>query len=491
MSSILTITGLPHSLSQDGWWLPAAPADQRGGGQSRPAGSNWRHTARVLMLVMIADLLFWRHAPGASLAVFALAVFGAATADIRPRRQLLRPLILLILAAAPVIEMVQFVSVLFLILGFVISLVWARRPGASAADLLGLATGLLRDLPHRWINAKLLQSAKPKPAAGNLRRQLRDWAFPLAGTLILMGLLMQANPVLAKLLELDLDLWAMLTRITLWSGIALLVVPFLSPLVPEPATLPATGSVPLHRFGINAGSVLRALVLFNLMIGLQSLTDLSILTGGANLPSGMSLAEYAHRGAYPLLAAALLAGAFALAARPFLHEHRLIRPLLLLWIAQNMVLCGGAMLRLDHYIDAFGLTYLRIHAFIWMGLVAAGLGLMLVQIMRARSSEWLVWRAAALGLCTLYLCSFVNFAQIIAEQNLSRPRVDGGYLCRLGPMAHVPVADAERQRPGLDFIYVRHCPALIQPESGSWQEWGFRAWRVRRYALSNQTDAAN
>lgn len=70
----------------------------------------------------------------------------------------------------------------------------------------------------------------------------------------------------------------------------------------------------------------------------------------------MSHAEYAHRGAYPLLATAMLAGSFAMAARPFWAEHRLIRPLLLFWLAQNLALCGAAALRLDLYIAAYGQT---------------------------------------------------------------------------------------------------------------------------------------
>ena len=42
--------------------------------------------------------------------------------------------------------------------------------------------------------------------------------------------------------------------------------------------------------------------------------DFVYLWGGKTLPDGMSYAEYAHRGAYPLIATALLAGAFVLVA---------------------------------------------------------------------------------------------------------------------------------------------------------------------------------
>lgn len=107
----------------------------------------------------------------------------------------------------------------------------------------------------------------------------------------------------------------------------------------------------------------------------------------------------------------MLAGAFALAARPFLGEHRLLKPLVMLWLGgQNVALGLSAMLRLNLYVGGeYGLTYLRIHAGIWMGLVVLGLGLTAWQILRARSNGWLVLRAAGWGggdsLCLL-LCQF-------------------------------------------------------------------------------------
>ena len=56
----------------------------------------------------------------------------------------------------------------------------------------------------------------------------------------------------------------------------------------------------------------RSLILFNALFAVQTVLDLIYLWGGASLPDGMSHAEYAHRGAYPLVATALLAAAFVL-----------------------------------------------------------------------------------------------------------------------------------------------------------------------------------
>lgn len=495
MTQSLLIRGLPTSLARDGWWLSVNPpegADR----QSETATPRLPPVLGLLLLVVLADLLFWNHRPGVSVALFAVALFAVAIAGIRPRRALWRPTLLLLAAAAPVVDHVQPLSFGFLGLGLAFALVWVRRPEAPVATLSALATAFLRRLPRRWFGVLNLPRTGQRMMV--LRRQvtgpmpqalIRDWAFPVAGTLVFAALLMQANPVLARVLDIDFDLWTALSRALFWTGAAIFVAPFLAPDLPDPIPFPTFAALPLASLGLNSASVLRALFLFNLMIGVQTLTDLSILMGGAVLPKGMSFAEYAHRGAYPLLATALLAGAFALAARPFLGERRAIRPLLLLWIAQNMVLCGAAMLRLDHYVDAFGLTYLRVYAMIWIGLVAAGLGLVFWQVIRHRTNLWLFSCGGVLALATLYACSFVNFSHMIAAKNLSRDDADFAYICDLGPMAQSAIVDAMRRRP--DQLHpirdVQPCDALRPIRVTDWQEWGFRSWRVARYIAHVET----
>ncbi len=486
MTRTVLIPGLPRSLALDGWWLDAevAPAvPDRPQGSARSA--RWPNWAGLVALVALADLLFRNHAPGLSLVLFFVAILVVSAFGCR--RSVVRPLALLLVAAAPMVEHLQALSLAFLALGLTSALVWLHRPGVGMAKLAALSAAWLRRLPLQWLaplqprHGLAAQVFRNSLASRLVPGALRDWAFPLAGTLVFLALLMQANPVVARALELDLDLWSALSRVLFWTAAALFVAPLLAPDLPGPLKLSPIALPSLGRLGINARSVLRALVLFNAMIAVQTLTDLGILVFGVALPEGMGLAEYAHRGAYPLLATALLAGAFALAARPFVGEHRAVRPLLLLWLAQNMVLCGAAMLRLEHYIDAFGLTYLRIHALIWMGLVASGLGLVALQVVLGRTNPWLLTRCAALGVGTLYLCSFVNFAHVIAAQNLTRPSPDFDYLCSLGPMAQGALSAADLARP--EFLAsMQPCSLLLLPKDLGWREWGFRSWRVARYS---------
>ncbi len=106
----------------------------------------------------------------------------------------------------------------------------------------------------------------------------------------------------------------------------------------------------------------------------------------------MTHAAYAHRGAYPLIVTALLAAACRLITmRPGSETSgdRLIRALVYLWTAQNIVLVISSILRLDLYVSIYSLTYWRVAAFIWMGLVAVGLVLIM-----ARHRAWEIQRMA-------------------------------------------------------------------------------------------------
>ena len=456
-------TGLPEALARDGWWFDAPLPPQRKPQRARvlpPAGM------ALLGLVGLGDLLFWGHAPGLSVAVFALALFGAGVTLRRPARWK-GPLALMALAVLPVLELVQPLSLALLGFGLLAALTWAHAAQgqwgqAMAGLLLHLPQALPAALPELW-------AARPRGLAP--RAALRGWALPLGGGLVLLGLLMQANPILSDWLHSwqgpGLDLPQLMARALFWAGLALLIWPLLTPA--PLARLP--GLRPRALPGVNADAVARALVLFNAVLAVQTGMDALFLWGGAALPQGMSAAEYAHRGAYPLMAAALLAGLFALLARPFLAERRRLKPLMLLWIGQNVALTASALLRLDHYVGLYGLTWLRLAAAIWMALVALGLLLVAVQIAQARSNRWLMIRCAGLGLGTLYLCNFLNFAAVVARVNLSHPAPDMGYVCSLGPMAAAELAAHPRGQVCL----------IALPRIEGWRDWGFRAARVLRY----------
>ena len=248
------------------------------------------------------------------------------------------------------------------------------------------------------------------------------------------------------------------------------------------------GPIRLPRV-VNGPAIIRSLVLFNALFALQNGMDLAFLAGGVRLPEGMSFAEYAHRGAYPLVLLALLSGAFAMLARPFVTGAPVLRALLVVWVAQTVWLTCSSGLRLELYVETYGLTRLRLAAGIWMGLVAIGLVLIGVQILRARGNWWLLRRVTLAGVATLYLCCFVSFDRAIATYNLTHdvPR-DMAYLCNLGEAA-VPVMLREIGRAAPPLCRF-HGTGLWVTEPRDWREWGFRNARVRRSLAQSNPQGA-
>jgi hypothetical protein len=240
-------------------------------------------------------------------------------------------------------------------------------------------------------------------------------------------------------------------------------------------------------------------VLFNIVFAVQMALDLTtVLSQGSTLPEGMTYSEYARRGAYPLVAAALLAAVFVLIAFPTglgpaaMARMRTARALVYLWIAQNIILTISAAWRLSMYVDAFGLTRLRVAAAIWMLLVALGLAFIIWRIIGHRTNAWLLRINFITLLATLYACCFVNFDSFIAsygrgnlrELGGAGPRADLVYLHSLGPES-LPTFDSLASRLGKGDVVgaaaATHADALrseLSRDLATWQGWTLRRARL-------------
>jgi hypothetical protein len=241
--------------------------------------------------------------------------------------------------------------------------------------------------------------------------------------------------------------------------------------------------------------VVRCLVAFNVVFAGQNALDAAYLFGGATLPDGMSYAEYAHRGAYPLVATALLAALFVLVTfRPggVAERSTLARRLVYAWLAQNVLLTCSAAWRLDLYVDAYTLTRLRLAAAVWMVLVAAGLVWVVLRIAFRRDNAWLLDRNALTAVFVLYVCCFVNTNGLIADFNARRcaevggggPPIDLRYLRSLGPEALpaverlIPMLAAGEQREQT----ARSAEVLRGELAATMTDW--RGWTFRRSRLA-------
>jgi hypothetical protein len=257
------------------------------------------------------------------------------------------------------------------------------------------------------------------------------------------------------------------------------------------------GHGPLVAALFTPAAILRSLILFNILFGVQTAMDVAYLWGGVALPEGMTYAAYAHRGAYPLIVTALLAALFVLIAMPAREKPApLVQHLVLAFILQNVVLVISSILRLDLYVEIYSLTLLRMAAFIWMGLVAAGLALILARIMLQKSNLWLVGANLTALALTLYASAFFNFSAFVASYNVTqaiehRADIDRQYLVSLGPAA-IPAID--RLNASLPEVVdwtggkarclaKRHINRMQE-----WRAWTFRGERLLRYLETRQFD---
>lgn len=265
-----------------------------------------------------------------------------------------------------------------------------------------------------------------------LRRVLPSIALPLVGTLAFLWLFALANPVIdawiasLALPEPDENF---IVRLVLWAVIAWLAWGVLRPRMVQPVLGTFDGSGDLALPGISTASVLLSLIAFNAIFLLQNTMDAAWLWGLAPLPEGMTLAEYAHRGAYPLVVTALLTALFVLVAlRPgsATASQPLIRRLVVLWIGQNLFLVFNAALRTVDYVEAYSLTVLRIAALLWMVLVAIGLVLVVWRLLAGKSAGWLInTNLAAAGIMLSAVC-FVDLGAVAAQWNVRHAREVGG-----------------------------------------------------------------
>ncbi|MEY4238610.1 MAG: hypothetical protein RL339_1211, partial [Pseudomonadota bacterium] len=290
-----------------------------------------------------------------------------------------------------------------------------------------------------------------------LRRTLPALVLPLVGSAVIVALFSAANPVIEQFLaslSLPMPDDSLFERLFFWGLVAVVVWGVLRPRRSRPFFGTFDGSGDLALPGVSPMSVLLSLLAFNLLFALQNAMDLAWLWGLVPLPEGMTLADYAHRGAYPLIVTALLAALFVLITlRPGSQTAAspLVRRLVLLWIGQNVVLVASAMLRLSDYIDAYSLTRLRIAALAWMALVAVGLGLIGWRLLKDKSAAWLINANCTAAAVLLGAYAFVDTGALAAQWNVRHAReVDGSgavldlcYLAELGPSSLLPLIELE------------------------------------------------
>lgn len=462
--------------------------------------SFWLKAALAVALVALADLLFIWHEPGSTVGLFALAWLASLVLS-RPGMLVERRGLAGVIAAAA------------------FALVLLDRPGPLAWVLFGLAVSAAAlsarvgsgepawSWSQRLAVMGVVGIAGPVLDLFRLARLKRRRAgmsavailgllvMPIGGGLIFLTLFAAANPLISGFLG-GLNLPALsaesLVRSLLWSVVAIMVWSVMRPRWRRRLiALPSRGNFS-NRTDLSA-SITWSLVVFNVVFALQNGLDIAFLWSRAPLPGDMGLADYAHRGAYPLIATALLAGLFVLIAlRPGtdLARRPLVRRLVVIWVAQNIVLVTSSLLRTADYIESYALTRFRIAALVWMTLVGVGLLLICWRMLRDRSAHWLIDANVRVALAVLSIISIVDLGGVAAAWNVRHARevggrgveLDLGYLRSLGAPALVSLVELEQtaEDPVLrDRIAAVRAEVLagVRRNQGGWRGW---RWRDQR-----------
>jgi hypothetical protein len=460
-------------------------------------------------LVALADHLFFLQRVGSTAGLFAaallIAILVATPAIGRSRPALAAAAAALAFAALLGFDPTPLAVVLFL---------------AAAALAVLLPRTATFDDGWRWIKRLLihafltpisplldwgrLRAVRRRRGPARLASVLPLLALPVLGTALFLALFSAANPIISgAFARVDLMLVVggfSVARLAFWVPAALLVWSLLRPPRTFPLAPPAASDGDFTLPGVSPASIALSLAAFNLVFALQNGLDVAFLWSGAPLPGDMGLADYAHRGAYPLIATALLAALFVLVTlRPGTPtaESPLVRRLVYAWIAQNVVLVASTMLRTFDYIEAYSLTRLRIAALVWMALVAVGLVLICVRLWRRKSGPWLINANLAAALLALSACSVADLGAVAARWNVRHSQEVGGrgvpldlcYLNGLGPSALLPLVELESRPMGPRFrervSWTRNLIMdRLATSQGDWHGWTFRS--ARRLAEANR-----
>ncbi|QDZ08250.1 DUF4173 domain-containing protein [Sphingomonas panacisoli] len=460
--------------------------------------------AAALALVVLGDLLFWlADGVGSTLGMFAFA-WASVTLLLTPaawRRG--GALVAGAIALTLGLVMIDSPGLLALLMFGATLAVAVLLPRMVTFDHVGrwavrLVLFAIVSLIGPWRDLfRLIRLGKRRGRGLKMRGWLPLLPLPLIGGMVFLGLFANANPLIGEALSSigapNIDAESVF-RFLFWG----LIFTFAwSTLRPRRLHLPfpdeARPELDVALPGVSTGSVTLALITFNALFAIENGLDIAFLWSGAPLPKGVTLASYAHQGAYPLIATALLAGLFVLVAlRPGSETAKvpLIRRLVVAWVAQNVFLVASSILRTTDYIAAYSLTVLRIAALLWMGLVAIGLVLIVWRMLRGKSSAWLINANAAAAGIVLFACTIVDLGSVAATWNVRHAKEAGGagqaldlcYLNQLNASALTALVEME-QRPGLspDFAqrlaWVRHGTLEATRNSLKGDSW---TWRNQR-----------
>lgn len=205
--------------------------------------------------------------------------------------------------------------------------------------------------------------------------------------------------------------------------------------------------------------------------------------------TGLTFAEYARSGFFQLVGVALFTFLGLTLVRPIVRgagerDRRILRGLAMLATGCTLAMVVAAIVKLDLYADAFGLTMLRVYTVVFAAWLGLALLLALWSLVRL-DGEWLVPTVAVTALAGVFAMNVVNPERIVAEHNLTETiaseEFDIGYLLDLSSDAVPTIADH------LEVLAPADRDAAVdalcdRPERSGWLDWNRSAARAREHA---------
>jgi hypothetical protein len=300
--------------------------------------------------------------------------------------------------------------------------------------------------------------------------------------------------------------WLVAGLLALCAGLLPLLIPGRPPepesFVPPPArSLGAASAADMARNAGTLGSIEAAtiLVAVDLLFAGFLVLQFTYLFGDRDTlaVAGMTYADYARRGFFELVFAAVLAGMLVvcldLAVR---WRSRLQVAAALALLALTGLVLVSAFVRLRLYQDAYGWTELRFVVIVAIGWLAAALAVTAGLVVTRRTS-WTLHALGILAVVTVVGMNLVGPQAYVADRNLERAMnaslvppggrsgLDGAYLMSLGDEA-IPavVAAYDRLQPAdrrrLDrFLAERRIELDVDPALRDWPSFNLARERAR------------
>jgi len=483
-----------------------------------------RILAAAVMLTAVADYFFYGHEPGWTLGGF-LAVAGICAWLCGERKPLSGPekLLLVYIGLAAAVQIIDPDGMTFMLgLAGLAMFRMSRAYGWEARScrwLMRWIVFILRGWLQPVLDLRKIDSGHCSGGVKNVIRLALHWLVPVLVTVFFAGLLVAANPLFQKwageifpyLMKIELPspvrgIFWIFCFVWLYGWLRMEIGQRFA-CCSEPdgeATVNRFDPAGRLRSEVVGRMMVRCLVLLNILFLIQNAVDIEYLWAGMRLPPGLTYADYAHHGAYPLIFTALLAGGMvtvSFAGNGTSPVWRRARLLVMIWLGQNVFLTASAMLRLEKYIEAYSLTLMRVAALVWMALVVAGLILIAVKIVAGKRNRWLVNANVLMVAVVLLINGFIDWRGRVATYNVrhcremvspaesnNRPQLDLRYLRYLGPAALPALRELEKNpRTAAMKFKKEEDPAAIAKElwldnANTLVDW--RAWSWRRSQLS-------